>query len=70
MKQTGSKKKATLLRKVIVSLALVGMAVGAPVAASADNTPPDNVSKVAKKAMAGPYSLARVGWGGCGGCGQ
>lgn len=70
MKKTDSKKKTNLLGKLLVSMALIGIAVGAPIAASADNTPPNNVVQVVKSPFNAPYSAARVGWGGCGGCGQ
>ncbi len=72
MKKTDTKKKSNLLSKLLVSMALVGIAAGAPIAASADNNPPNNVVQVqaTKGPSNPPYGAARVGWGGCGGCGQ
>jgi hypothetical protein len=66
MKKTKSKQNTRFVRKLIVSLALVGVAVGTPIAASANNS----LSAQVTKTVYDVYGAARVGWGGCGGCSQ
>lgn len=68
MKKTQPKQKSKFISKLIVSLALVGVAVGTPIAASASNTATAEVR--VSKGTDDVYGSARVGWGGCGGCSQ